>query len=97
MGVVHVFYRTDSGGQAATRAIEHDGRFYEIRLETHYLDDKAVALYPIPQEKIERTQPVHDRLSQLEVALMKALSECAEKLTVQMPIQVKSQPFPNMS
>ncbi|HLF54145.1 MAG TPA: hypothetical protein VI612_00300 [Candidatus Nanoarchaeia archaeon] len=90
MGVVHVFYRTSSGGQAATRAIEHDGKFYEIRLETHYLDDKAVALYPIPQEKIERTAPVHDRLSQLEIALVKALSEGAGKVTVPMPIQIRS-------
>lgn len=94
MGVVNVFYKNEMP-PVVSRVIVHDGTFYEIKFETHYHDDKLATLNPIPPERIERTEPVPDRPSQLELALMKELSEKpserAGKVTVQMPVLIRTE------
>lgn len=88
MEVVNVFYKNGMP-PVVSRAIEHDGKFYEMKFETRYHGDKTAVLDQIPQEKIDRTAPVHDRPSEIELVLMKALIERPEKIMVTMPIQIR--------
>ncbi|HLF54324.1 MAG TPA: hypothetical protein VI612_01220 [Candidatus Nanoarchaeia archaeon] len=97
MGVVNVFYK-DSMPPVVSRVIEHDGKFYEINFGTHYHPNHIAILEQIPPEKIDRTEPVHGRPSEIELVLMKELSERAGKIMVPMLVQVRDyQPRPNVS
>jgi len=87
MEVVNVFYMNGMP-PVVSRAIEHDGKLYVPNFGTHYINDKKVTLNQIPPESIERTEPVPDRPSLTELALMKELIERAGKIMVPMLVQV---------